>query len=170
MKYLFLGGNSIKNREWIKKLADEFNNPKIILEYLHWEKENENISFEAELKRLEKLGTGKYTIVAKSAGCVLALEAIERNIIDVEKCFLIGVSFHLLKRVGDGEYNNILLESKIPITFIQKLNDPHIGYEELKKIMGNINSNNKCVLYDKSPEADNNHYYADTKYLKDLIL
>ncbi|MCD4811657.1 hypothetical protein K8R14_03575 [bacterium] len=51
MTYLFLPGNAISNKDWINNLSNEFDLPKEVIHYNHWDTEEE-ISFDVELQKL----------------------------------------------------------------------------------------------------------------------
>lgn len=77
---IILGGNSQGNKKWVQEmnncLRQSHSTSKFY--YSHWETENSDIDFEKEIKRLSNLIKNKdirnYSLVAKSAGFILALQ------------------------------------------------------------------------------------------------
>ncbi|MDD3474757.1 MAG: hypothetical protein PHP08_02540 [Candidatus Dojkabacteria bacterium] len=167
MKYLFLPGNSKNNKDWINKLSEEFSGPKSVIHYDHWETGEDNIDFNIELEKISQLkNSDEYVVVAKSAGCVLALMIEKEKILNIKEFFFIGFPMsYIQNRKIDIEE---LLRTNKPITFVQKMKDPQIGFEDLKKEISNIKPNTNFVLYHKEGEPDDNHYYEDTGYLYNL--
>lgn len=77
---IILGGNSQGNRKWVEEMNDCLKQSYSIskLTYSHWETEDSDIDFEKELRQLSNLIKDKniksYSVVAKSAGFILALQ------------------------------------------------------------------------------------------------
>lgn len=85
---VILGGNSSENENWIQKI-DKYLEPEYStaeFSYSHWGKNPQEIDFEKELERLSKYIRNKrirnYSIVAKSAGFVLALQGVAANVLN----------------------------------------------------------------------------------------
>jgi hypothetical protein len=74
---ILLGGNNLKNRDWINEISKYLKVNYITVEFFydHWEKDLQDINFELEIKRLSQFIKDKniinYSIVAKSAGFLL---------------------------------------------------------------------------------------------------
>jgi hypothetical protein len=169
MKYIFLPGNSFKNRKWINRLATEFNPPKEVIHYNHWEREEKDINFEEELKKLKTLDIGECRVIAKSIGSILSLKAIRKGILNPEKCYFIGFPLYYVDK------NNVdlqkLLNIEIPITFIQKPQDYQASFKQLKEVMSEIkDKNSNFIEYHQDDEPDDNHHYNNTAYLKQIII
>jgi hypothetical protein len=126
-----LGGNSVKNREWVAETSRrmEHDYPVVAFAYEHWNspKDGEEIHFENELVRLNETlkEYDTYSIVAKSAGFLLALMAVSRGIIN--PVFITG--FGLPLRYAEGRNLDVvkILESiatKCSVLCIQSKEDP----------------------------------------------
>ena len=167
MKYFFLPGNSKNNKDWIDKLSGEFDKPKEVIHYKHWKSGEENIDFDIELENISKLPKDdEYVVIAKSAGCVLALILAKEGILNIREFFFIG--FPMLYIENRGINIEELLKINKPITFIQKSKDFQTGYEDLKEEISSIKPDSRFVLYHKEDEPDDNHHYNDTKYLYEI--
>ena len=98
-KILLLVGNLISNLEWIQLMQKEIEDSStkvIIHEYLHWQNpEFGEIDFEKELVKLAKIVKEykEVIVIAKSAGIILALYAIERGITSPSRVVFIGVPY-----------------------------------------------------------------------------
>ncbi len=77
---IILGGNSPGNKKWVQEMSNCLKQryPTSEFYYSHWNTENSDIDFEKEIGRLSNLIKEKnvrnYSLVAKSAGFVLALQ------------------------------------------------------------------------------------------------
>ncbi len=77
---IILGGNSQGNKKWVQEMNNclKLSYPTSGFYYSHWETENSDIDFGKEIRRLSKVIENKnvrnYSLVAKSAGFVLALQ------------------------------------------------------------------------------------------------
>lgn len=167
MKYLFLPGNSKNNKDWIDKLSEEFSSPKNVIYYNHWESGEDNIDFNIELEKISQLeNSDEYTVIAKSAGCILALMLEKEKILNIKEFFFIGFPMFYIKNRNINVEE--LLKIEVPITFIQKEKDFQIGFKDLKKEISDIKPNANFVLYHKEGETDDNHHYEDAQYLYNL--
>ena len=175
MKILLLPGNSVENRDWIREITESLDDPfdEIIThEYDHWKKDRPAINFELELDHLQnKISqTDEYVIFAKSAGCILALLAIEKEIIQANSMIFVAIPFawSRAKQYPLGEY---LANLSIPKLFIAKAKDFLCEFEKLNAyLQKNDVKNFKTELYDVKGEPNDNHHYADTKVLKKMVL
>jgi hypothetical protein len=167
MNYLFLPGNSKGNKEWIDSLAQEFEQPKVVIHYNHWDRGEQSIDFEDELKKIDFPISEEITLVCKSIGCVLALKAMDQRKVVPKNCFFIGfplfyINNHDIKSKG-------LLRTCKPITFIQKPKDPQAGFKHLEEEISYINNEATFIEYKCPGEPIDNHHYGNTKYLKEII-
>ena len=168
MKYMFLPGNSASNKEWIDRLALEFDEPKEVLYYNHWSENKKDLDFNTELRILSTLPKEDYIVIAKSAGCVLALKAVEEGILRVRKCFFIGFPILYISKLDINIES--LLDNDIETIFIQKSKDYQIGFDDLKKQISKVKKNSRFILYERGGEPNDNHHYEDTSYLKKLCM
>lgn len=167
MKYIFLPGNSASNKEWIDRLAQEFDTPKEVVHYSHWGSNENDLDFNTELKKLAGLSNDEYIVIAKSAGSILALKAIEEGILNVKKCFFVGFPMLYISKLDVNIQK--LLDNDIESVFIQKRKDYQIGFDELKAQIPEIKESSSFILYERDGEPNDNHHYADTSYLKQII-
>jgi hypothetical protein len=168
MIYLFLPGDSFKNKIWINKLATEFNPPKEVIHYNHWDRKEKSINFEEELEKLKNLNIGECKVIAKSIGSILTLKAIKEEILNPESCFFIGFPLYYVDK-NDVDLQK-LLDIEIPITFIQKSQDYQASFKHLKDVMSEIrNKRFNFIEYHRNDEPDDNHHYNNTAYLKEII-
>jgi predicted alpha/beta hydrolase family esterase len=167
MKYIFFPGNSIGNKEWIDRLAYEFEDPKEVVHYSHWDRGEKSINFDEELKKINISPAEECTVVAKSIGCILALKAMEQRRFNPKEFYFIGfplfyVNNHDIKSKG-------LLKIGKPITFIQKTEDPQASYKQLKEEVEYIKGDANFIKYELDDEPIDNHHYDNTAYLKQII-
>lgn len=96
MNFILLSGNSIHAKEWMYKLRDsviaKFGNT-YIHNYRHWNSGEDMIDFDTELSSLnEKLdNSSPYIFIAKSAGCILALKSMSKEITKPTACLFLGL-------------------------------------------------------------------------------
>jgi hypothetical protein len=167
MKYIFFPGNSSSNKEWIDRLALEFEEPKVVIYYNHWSSNKNDLEFNTELRTLSTLPKEEYVVIAKSAGSVLALKAIEEGVLNIKKCFFIGFPMLYISKL-DIDIKR-LLDNDIETVFIQKSKDYQIGFDDLKTQISEVKENSRFILYERNGEPNENHHYEDTSYLKKII-
>jgi len=160
---ILLCGQNSDNLPWLEKMGKHFEKSyKIkIQEYSHWGKDTE-MDFTVELNKLKRTISklDDYSIVAKSAGGILALMAYKEGLID-NRCKLIIIGTPTIwaeKRDIDVEP---LISSDPNILYIQGTNDPKGNYSDLKK-------------YHRFPSAivkyySNDHGYRKTKTMSRYI-
>lgn len=167
--YLFLPGNNKENKGWCQNLRDSFNvSSKAMLYYDHW-KGSGNIDWNTELNKILGLKIeGKVYVIAKSAGCILGLKADKLGYIDVEGYVFIGFPYYWAKGRGD-EVDYLIDNLGKKALFIQKPKDPVIGFAELETILKAKSRNVRTLEYIRKGEPDNDHNYADIKYLQMVI-
>ena len=84
---IILGGNSPKNKDWIKEMNKylKWDYSTVEFFYSHREEKFEDINFEKEIKKLSKVikdsEISTYSIVAKSAGFMLSLQGVAGNLL-----------------------------------------------------------------------------------------
>ena len=101
-----LGGNGPKNIEWVRRISGVLRKDFTIysLDYIHWSEgsSSQDINFEAELLRLEGYvkDLDSYSIVAKSAGLLLTLMAINKGVISPESVVGFGLPLEFAQSRG----------------------------------------------------------------------
>lgn len=148
---IILGGNTPNNIKWLQKMTNVYEKDYnvFILSFDNW-KNNTMIDFEKESKKLIKLCNGKenYTIIAKSAGAILAAIEIKKKNINPSRLIVLGLplkfSFnnHIdVKKIFDD------INNKCKVLIIQQKYDPQGSAKEVydmfdgKIIVKTINGN-----------------------------
>ena len=166
MNFIFIPGNSKQNKSWIKQVKDEFSelyDKAEILEYNHWETGENILDFEEESQKLLKIceNFGPFNILAKSAGCLIALKLISEGKIKPEECLFIGFPLGFGRSLGLN-IDLMLKNCKVPILFIQKTQDPVMHSKELKKYLTALGMTN----YELKEIPGSEHHYEDIDLLK----
>lgn len=169
MHIIYLGGGSVRNKNWIEKVKSEFDkfSDGQILYYSHWETGEKNLNFEVETKKLSELVNGKdeYFIFAKSIGSVLALKSIYEKIISPKKIVICGHPYNLVKKLG-FPIDDYLKNLSIPVTFIQNEFDPLFSYVDLEKVLEENSPEDYKLI--KNPN-NNTHDYEDLGELSKTV-
>jgi len=130
-KLLVLPGNSPRNRQWGEEcaafFADRFDEVVVQL-YDHWESGEAKIDFVAELEKIAELvelggDDTEWYIFAKSIGSVLALLAVEADVIEPERCVFFGMPLDAAEAVL-GESWAPLTEFAVPALVFHNDHDP----------------------------------------------
>lgn len=170
MHLILLAGNSIDNKNWIKKVEllfrPHFTSTQIQY-YKHWELGGKLINMEMESKRLTQLIKSKeqFAIFAKSAGILVVLKSIQENKIAPIKCFFVGVPVSWAKKYKytiDKWFKNF----KIPSIIIQHTNDPITSAKDLSGFL----LKSKAINYKLINLPGNDHHYQELDKIKKLIL
>jgi hypothetical protein len=169
-KIVLLPGNSKSNKSWIKSVQKAIRNDykKVYTQfYKHWELNEKLINLEREMKILceEIQGWDQYLIFAKSAGTLLALQAIEEYEIRPSGCLFAGFPYSFGQRLGVN-VKKLLKDIQVPLKIVQQKEDPAIHADDLQEILGRIN-NSFIELITIKGES---HYYGDLDLLKKHIL
>ncbi|MDD4643518.1 MAG: hypothetical protein PHW90_00560 [Bacilli bacterium] len=162
---LILGGNSKNNIAWIHKVRKVFTRDYKVNEicYDHWKNNNE-INFDVELKKLEKIthDIKDYYIVSKSIGSIIALIGIEKQIINPKGIVILGFPLKYLQKINlniKQLLNNVINETEILV--IQQKNDPIGKCEEvIKELPANI----RVIEI-----PGNHHVYSNMNSIKPLV-
>lgn len=169
MHIIYLGGGSVRNKDWIEKVKSSFDpfSKGQILYYSHWDTGDKNLNFEIESQKLAELvnGKGEYFVFAKSIGSVLALKNIFEGKLNPKKMVICGLPY----RAGKEEFKEIdecLRTLKVPTMFIQNEFDPVYGFDELAKVL----ANNSPSDYHLIKNAGNStHDYEDFEQLVNIV-
>ncbi len=130
---VLLPGNSARNKEWIESIRDRIRGEIVI--YEHWKSGEKTIDIDCEVKKLIKLANGEVIdVFAKSAGCIVALQAVHRAGLNIRKAVFVGTAV-LWADEMTIPVMAWLEEWSVPTLFIQKQQDPAISAEELRGIM-----------------------------------
>ena len=170
MDLVLLSGTSLKNKEWIEKVEyavrENFDETRIQY-YKHWETGGDDIDFEYEFSKLADTvdGFDKYCIFAKSAGTILTLRGVHEKIINPKRCVFCGTALPFGKRIGQ-DVDDWLADYTVPTFFIQKSQDPAMGFNDLERYIERSGAKN---FEFKEVDGDN-HHYGDLKLLKSAII
>lgn len=161
MKLILLGGNSIKNKDWIEKVEEQMSplfDETHIQYYEHWSTEGAQIDIDKEIKTLAKTlaEEDEYIIFAKSIGCIIALRTIKEHHIKPESYLFTGFPL------------NFSLEHKLPIDqwvknldidgiIIQNKDDPAGSSEKVDEFL----IKNQVINYDMVELEGNTHDYEN---------
>lgn len=164
MKTLILAGENPQNQRWLDEFAEFFSEKDIIKhQYKHWTgKEREPLNIENELSNIQEnyMIDGITEVIAKSAGTMVALYAIEQKILLPERCILLGVPLYWIKKRNMGaDLIRLTKTIDIPITYIQQEIDKQGSAEELKQVL------NKKII--SIPGKD--HKYMEMDLFKKYI-
>lgn len=166
---LFIAGESIHNKEWIESLEQNlrslFNETKIHY-HAHWTDNHDFIDLDKEVSslKLELNAWNKYIVIAKSAGSIATLRAIDKGYINPDKIIIMGFPYNWIKE-RKVEVDNILKNISTKILFIQKTNDPLISFQDLKNYLIGLNVKN----YTLEEMDGDDHSYDDLNFIKNLI-
>lgn len=127
---VILGGNSPKNKEWVIDMSSYFGSIYTTVEiiYSSWDSPGSDVNFDKELKTLQKkVNTYKeYSIIAKSAGLLVALIGIKAMVLKPDKVIALGVpvkySLHIGLDITQLIENSLLKREQFLV--IQQKNDP----------------------------------------------
>lgn len=167
---VLLGGNSLKNLDWINKASDYFkqNFPSNkILYYQHWTNSNLEMDLNLEAKKLVKISkdSQNLTVFAKSAGIMTTLIAMKDYGLKPQKCVFVGFPSNVLDDWGIN-YLPYLKEVNIQTTLFQNSEDPMGTYEKTKEIFEKNQINNINLILE---EGNTHDYNTFDKYLVKLL-
>jgi len=168
MHIIYLSGGSVRNRDWIEKVKENFDSFSTgdILYYNHWQTGDKNLNFEAETNKLITLTKDKkeYCIFAKSIGSILVLKNIFEKNISPKKVIICGHPYNLAKELR-FPIDDYLKSISISVIFIQNESDPMFSYLELEKVLKSNKVQNYTLI--KNPSIDT-HDYEDFEKLTEI--
>ncbi len=173
MNFVLLSGNSAHAKEWVYNLNDsvvtKFGDT-YVHNYKHWGSSDDIISFNTELKSLtEKLSDfSPYVFIAKSAGCILALKSISRDIPKPKACLFLGLPIEFAKQ-NRISLNNLLSTIDIPIIIAQNENDPFGSYDEIKTLVNSLDKYNISIKKLEGNTHDYNNLIEISNILSKII-
>jgi hypothetical protein len=111
---IILPGNSLKNKAWGEAVLAHYKtkfDSVYLQHYSHWDGGEANINFETEEAKLkthvaELSADVAITLVAKSAGSLLAFMAIYHGIITPAHCVFFGIPFDLAANNGGWQWSS----------------------------------------------------------------
>lgn len=123
-----LGGNSPRNAEWAQALTKRFELYASVYchDYQHWHSGVADIDLNSELARLNTYLNGlhvSYSIIAKSAGAIVALKGIQEKTLQPKTLVCIGLPLVYAER-RRIPLQNLIKNNTIPTVYIQATNDP----------------------------------------------
>lgn len=163
MTILLIGGEAKVNVKWLNKLDQKISDSSLIYNYKHWQENKEEIDFESELNQLECIVKEQKIdkIIAKSAGILLSLYAIEKKILTPNECIFMG--FPLIwaeKRNLEKDLINLSKKNMVNTIYIQQKNDPLCSSSNLNSIL-----NNNQI---KEIEGDD-HWYGNFSFFSKFL-
>lgn len=170
--YLYLlWGNSLSNKERIQELAgalrSEFSEVNVRT-YEHWVDTSRSIDTCHEAERLyESLpDSGQIGIVAKSAGCLVTLEAMKNFKLHPNFVLFAGFPVHFAIETLGWDVSKVLQEISYgkPIYLVQQTEDPAATPEEVTKYFSEAWLQTVWHFYEWK-----SHYY-EVATLKDYII
>lgn len=168
MRVLILGGNGVGNRLWVEGLSNELNEEGlefVSVSYRHWEKDLPMIDLKVESEAVSRhVTSGDFIFVSKSAGILVALQAIRDYGVKSIKNIFIGTPIDWAKS-NDIDLSELLMSVNSPTLFVQQSNDPFGSPQILRKLLDTTG-----LLKSEIVEVEgNDHSYTDFKALKKII-
>ena len=160
MKLVILPGNSHLNKEWTDEASSFFSKnfeDRYVQNYSHWENGQDTINFEVEAKKLaENIGSAECIILAKSAGAMLAIYCVSKNLIKPNRCVFVGLPVIWAKE-RNFDLESWIQDFNVPSTIIQNSNDPVTSYAQAKSFLDSLHKENIKII--ETPGDD--HGYED---------
>ncbi len=168
MKLVVLPGNSKSNKDWSQKTADAFSElfpDQYIQAYTHWDEGKEIIDFDVEARKLkENVREDEFSIIAKSAGAMLAIYSISKGLIKPVKCVFLGLPI-LWAKEHNFNLKDWFQKFNIQTVVIQNSNDPVTSYSELKKFVDDDLHHTLTLIETEGVD----HKYDDQEKIRKLI-
>lgn len=169
MNALFLGGESLRNKDWIESVAKEFKpmfDELKVHYYEHWQTGEGGISLAVEQPRLAESANGleNYIVFAKSAGAVLSVKSISDGSLRPVKCVFCGTALVMVEK-NNLDFASWLKAVKAPILFIQNSDDPVASFDNLKAYVVSAEIPD-CQFVELPGDT---HDYTDLTKLKSLV-
>jgi len=162
---IILGGNNNCNISWLKKMKREYKKSYNVFDmyFDNWI-DNSDMDFEIELEKFRNIvePLDEYFVVAKSAGAILSLMAINKEFIMPEKIVIMGVPLVYAERKKiDIEELLSLASKKSNILIIQQKNDPQGKYQDIVELI--------TPNIQKIEIKGNHHTYGKINYIKTIV-
>ena len=166
MKLVLLGGNSVKNKEWLENVRDKLKDlfeECAVQYYNHW-KSGGDVDWKEEVERLGENSNKNCVIFAKSAGIGVSLKAIYEGKVKPIKCIFVGTPLDWAEKHGN-ELSPYFINYKTSTLFIQQTNDPYASSAELKKFL----EKNKLKNYELKEIKGKDHNYNNLDEIRKLV-
>jgi hypothetical protein len=162
--FLLPGNSKASNEPWIKEVAKTLATvgKQYLLVYDHWKTGDMLMDIENEVDRLGAAAHAMedVAIFAKSAGCLVALRAINESRVQPRVCVFVGFPGHFAKDIGI-DVKELLTSLKVPILFIQQQRDPAYSAGDLMILLKQVKATSCKVLRIEG----NSHNYPDVGQL-----
>lgn len=126
MQLVMLSGNSLHNQDWVYEARDEVSDlfdSTYVQNYRYWQTNEEWIDLPHELSVLKDQHlAGDYGVFAKSIGTVLAVQALDKNIISPKFLLLLGLPLGYITK-NYPQFASILTSNSLPVTVIHNTED-----------------------------------------------
>lgn len=139
---IILGGNSRGNKKWVQEMNNylrrSYSTSRFY--YSHWDTENGDIDFEKEISRLSNLIKDKniqnYSLVAKSAGFILALQGTANGVLRPRTVVGYGLPIEYAEYRGVNFKTLIKYSAKAAsVICVQAHADPQGSYADTEKLI-----------------------------------
>lgn len=169
---ILLGGNSIKNLDWIKDVGENFENDfkdQKILYYNHWLGPDLGMNLNLETTKLAFFPScykmsNNYKIFAKSAGIMVVLKAIKDFKLRPARCVFVGFPSNILEE-WQVDYIPYLQSLDIKSFLFQNSEDPFGSFQKTKEVFEKLGIKNIELIEEK---GDTHNYNNFAKYLEQL--
>jgi predicted alpha/beta-hydrolase family hydrolase len=109
-----------------------------------------------------------YIFIAKSAGSILALKSISKEVPKPTACLFLGLPIKFAERY-DISLNDLLVKTDVPIIIAQNNNDPFGSYDEVKNIIDSLGNKNITVKKLEGDTHDYNNFAEISHILSNII-
>lgn len=171
MNLIILAGNSLDNKDWSANLKLLLTNSYDTIyrhDYLHWQSQQSFIDFDYELTAIKNINNKllNYGIISKSVGTILALQAINQQILKPKWLLFLGLPLNIVSK-NNYPLQTWLTNISIPTTLIQNEYDPVGSYQEIKQIVKKC-QNDKLKLINEL--NNHSHKYNNLDLIKKSLL
>lgn len=166
MNLLALGGESLRNQEWIHQVGEEFKplfDRVVVQDYAHWASGAPGIDVDRELDVAAQTAhdLGDYVIFAKSAGSVLSLKGIAEGRLRPRACLFAGLPLGMIRVLETGDW----WKFSMPVALVQNTGDPVSPYREVEAYLRERLPAGSYKLVELPGDT---HHYGDLSKLESL--
>lgn len=169
MNLILLPGNNWRNQAWIeqvhKTVAPDFD--QVWVQYYdNWKARTALLNMDLETEELANKARdfGKYCILAKSAGVLLAMKAIKEGKIKPEKCVFVGTAIRWGLEQG-WPVDEWVKGYSIPTLFVQRSEDQVMTFGELRHALDKAGATNFRLV----ELPGRSHHYEDVMGLRFMV-